>query len=571
MKRLAMVWVLVFLPLGVLAQTFNYADYFPLGVGDQWIYQREGSSDTYQVDVTGTRDIHGVLTSIFEFEDPDIPKEFLGIDSQGVLGLYGASIDFGSVIGEVELIPDSPYPIGDSDTQVGDIFTHTEQNIEIYDLGFLGKVYADITYTIHYINSGEIAITPALVFSDTVTLSSTLTIDVRSPLGDYTKTFTEDTIVARGTGVIRITAGGSGGDIFNLISARINGGVIPDLEGNSSFTYSFNSGQERWLPSGAPLTYALPGSSYADGMLNLLSTTNTNTFGFWTGLNELFIQGDTLYRAQCTVLTDVTDQTQVPQLRIRFTTQNFQLSGMLNVESNAGAESAPTPSGQTYALYFCPHNSGISSLVPTMSVAFDLLNFNPYDLATGSLHLQDITISRINLASLPAFTDIPASAASFTSGTDGWTFYSAPLFFSEPNTENSGSGSLRLQAVDSMTFGGWNSPTIAVESNMAYRAKFRVSSDQGTPAQVPTFRMRLTTGDFQMGAILTITSAGDGQASPTTTPKDYWVYFAPPASAVGPGMFASIDILNFDPGDSTTGTIQLEEFSIEKASLPLMP
>jgi len=261
----------------------------------------------------------------------------------------------------------------------------------------------------------------------------------------------------------------------------------------------------------------------------------------------------------------------VPELRLRFNTQNNQLASILDVVSNSGAESAPTPSGQTYILYFCPHNSGISTIVPTMSLAFDMLNFNPDDAATGSLELDNVIISRLDLASLPGFTSIPGAAATFDSGTDGWSFFSVPVAFSEPTTGNSGSGSLQLQAVDYQTFGAWQSPTITVENNTAYRAKFRVSSDLANPAQVPDIRLRLTTNNLQMSAMLVVTSTGQGEASPTTTPKDYWVYFAPPASAVAQGMIAAFEILNFDPANSATGTIKLEEFAIEKASLPLFP
>ncbi len=571
MKQLGVLCVLVFLPLGVLAQTYDYADYFPLAVGDQWVYQEQGYTSTYQVDVTGTRIIDSVVTSVFELAGRDIPKEFFGIDSGGILALYGMAYDFGSPIGEIEVIPDSPFPIGDSDVEVGDVFTHTEEDIEIYDLGILGKVYADITYTISYTNSGEIAVTPTLVFSDTLTLHGTLTINIDSPLGGYTDTFTEEIIVARGTGIVRITDIDDG-DVFNLISANINGGLLPDLLNNSSVTYTFDLGPERWDTGGAPIIFTLPSSSFSGGMLQLLSTTNTNTFGFWGSLNELYFQADnTLYRAQCTVSTDITVPTQVPELRLRFNTQNNQLSSILDVVSNSGAESAPTPGGQTYSLYFCPHNSGISSLVPTMSLAFDLLNFNPDDAATASLQLDDVTISRVDLESLTGFTSIPGAAATFDSGTDGWAFFSAPVAYSEPTTGSSGSGSLQLQAVDFQTFGGWQSPSIALESSMAYRARFRVSSDLANPAQVPDIRSRLTTNNLQMHAMLVVTSTGQGEASPTTTPKDYWVYFAPPASAVAQGMIAAFEILNFDPANSSMGTIKLEEFAIEKASLPLFP
>ncbi len=569
MKRLGVLCVLVFLPLGVLAQTYDYADYFPLAVGDQWVYQEQGYSNTYQVEVTGTRIINSVVTSVFEFEDPDIPKEFFGADSQGVLGLYGATVNAPEPFGQIDVIPDSPFPIGDRDVQVGDIFTRTEE-IEIADLGPLGKVYADVTYTASYTNAGEIVVTPTLVFADTLTLHNTLEIEVEHTLGSYSETFTEDVIVARGTGVVRLTDIYES-EVYNLISAQINGGLLPDLLNNSTASYSFDSGQERWDTGGAPTIFTPINTSSTSGRLGLQSTTNTNTFGFWSSLNELYWQANnTLYRAQCIVATDVTDPTLVPELRLRFTTQNNQLSSMLDVVSNSSAASAPTPGGLTYTLYFSPHNSGISTLVPTMSLAFDLLNFNPDDAATGSLELDNVIISRVDLASLPGFTSIPGAAATFDSGTDGWVSFSTGTF-SVPNTDNSGLGTLRLQAVDHSTFGGWQSPTIALENNMAYRAKFRVSSDLANPALVPGFRMRLTTNNLEMSTVLTVTSAGQGEASPTTTPKDYWVYFAPPASAVAEGMVAAIDILNFDPADSATGTIQLEDFSIEKASLPLFP
>jgi hypothetical protein len=191
-------------------------------------------------------------------------------------------------------------------------------------------------------------------------------------------------------------------------------------------SYDFNTGQQGWEFVSVPAVFAPPTSDVSGGALALTTTTNTNTFGYWAS-PVIAVEGSYLYRVRYEVTTNITAQSVVPTLRLRINTNNLQESEMLVIESSGAGESSPLAGsvagasvdpwrepflpartgGQKemlgaggapeYEVYFIPPESALSGTDAGIRLAFDVLNFNPADAATGSLYLDGVEISRAPL------------------------------------------------------------------------------------------------------------------------------------------------------------------------------
>ena len=69
---------------------------------------------------------------------------------------------------------------------------------------------------------------------------------------------------------------------------------------------------------------------------------------------------------------------------------------MVVVESSGEGESSPIASAgePEYEVYFIPPESALSGADAGIRLAFDVLNFNPQDAASGSLHIEQVEVQR---------------------------------------------------------------------------------------------------------------------------------------------------------------------------------
>ncbi len=163
-------------------------------------------------------------------------------------------------------------------------------------------------------------------------------------------------------------------------------------------TWIFDTDSESWQFGSAPIFFTPPTSTIASGALWLTAQNNTNTFGFWSGPSELVqAEAGKLYRLRFTVSTDVTVQEQVPQLRLRTSSEDFQSSIVKVVSSVTSAEMSPIPSGRTYDLYFYPPQSLVGTEADSILAAFDILNFDPADASNGALMLNSVAVESLNV------------------------------------------------------------------------------------------------------------------------------------------------------------------------------
>jgi hypothetical protein len=174
---------------------------------------------------------------------------------------------------------------------------------------------------------------------------------------------------------------------------------LADLGSSTSvMTYDFATGADGWTSSGTSLVFAVPDATWQSGQLVLTTQNNTNTFGFWQNdPADITAASDRLYRASFSITTDVTDQTTVPEIRMRFNTDDLQGSAVLNIISTGDGGNSPTTTPTSYPLYFYPENLPGVGLI----LALDVLNFDPGDAANASIMLDSVHVDTITGALLP--------------------------------------------------------------------------------------------------------------------------------------------------------------------------
>jgi hypothetical protein len=323
-----------------------------------------------------------------------------------------------------------------------------------------------------------------------------------------------------------------------------------------------------WTTGGAPLVFSTPEFTWEPGYLKMTSQTNTNTFGYWQSPPRTVpADADYLYRTRFRVLTDITEKSVVPQIRLRANSSNLQQYDVLSIESAGDGSASPSTTGTDYDLYFAPPANDADALL-----AFELLNFNPDDAAVAELALDSVSIDRFALDSFSTRTIV--RDYTFDATTDGWTTGGAPTVFSPPEYRYS-DGALELRAqTNTNTFGFWvsNPADITIEPDKLYHAIFEVRTDVTNRALVPEMRLRFNARNFQASQTFGMTSMGDGANSPSTTNAVYdRLYFLPPASCVGQNMIVSFDILNFNPEDAAQASLFLDRATIEAFPLPSRP
>jgi hypothetical protein len=317
-----------------------------------------------------------------------------------------------------------------------------------------------------------------------------------------------------------------------------------------------------------PNAFSPPEFVFLPEYLVMVSSTNTNTFGYWQSPEEVIpADADYLYRARFTVRSNLEAKELTPQIRLRANSLNLQQGTVLGIESAGDGGASPDMSGTDYDLYFVPLADD-----DYVVLAFDLLNFNPDDAPEAELWLDTVIVERFDLDSLPLPTVV--KEYTFDVSADGWTSKGAPIFYSLPEYAQSAS-TLQLRATNNTnTFGYWYSDPadITIGANQLYRGIFDVRTDVSDRALVPEMRLRFNTLNLQASSMLDVKSSGDGANSPGLTNTTYdKLYFMPPENCVGQGMMVSFDLLNFSPEDAPTGSLILDRVRIESLSPPAAP
>ncbi len=158
-------------------------------------------------------------------------------------------------------------------------------------------------------------------------------------------------------------------------------------------SWEFDTDADGWQFVSTPSFFTEPVSDACGDALWLIAQDNTNTFGFWSSPSEeVQVEANKLYRVQFDVSSDLIDKDAVPCLRLRVHSEDFQAGVVKVISSVTGAEMSPTLEGRTYDLYFYPPQSLVGTDADSILVAFDILNFDPSDAATGALMLNAVLV-----------------------------------------------------------------------------------------------------------------------------------------------------------------------------------
>jgi hypothetical protein len=164
-------------------------------------------------------------------------------------------------------------------------------------------------------------------------------------------------------------------------------------------TWSFDAGEEGWEFGSAPLFFTSPVSGVSGGALWLIAENNTNTFGYWSGpSDEVHAEEGKLYRVRFGVSTNVVNQEEVAQLRLRVSSEDFQASTVKVISSVMGGEMSPSPAVHTYEVYFYPPQSLVGTEADSILAAFDMLNFDPADAPTCAFMLDGVVVESFSIS-----------------------------------------------------------------------------------------------------------------------------------------------------------------------------
>lgn len=331
--------------------------------------------------------------------------------------------------------------------------------------------------------------------------------------------------------------------------------------------YDFDTSLENWSFS-TVTGFALPTSGYAGGLISLTSAPDdVNRFGYLVSQpGSIPYEANKIFRGRFHVRTDQTTPLDVPTIRLRWMTQNFEANAAHSIHSVGPVTYVPgSDSFKEYRTYFYP------PVAQDMNVAFDLLDFSPSD--SGTIFLDSVEIDKIARpgdVGTGKIVKIYDTAADFAT----WTFN--PDFdgaFGSVTSANWGSGSPGLS---STTANGYNAGFISGPPNdcsydtsapRLYRVTYRLSSvnDADRVTMCP-IRMRCQNEDNQMTQTMGLTNGSEGAAMPRTTGTSYEVYWETPTLPASPGtgedgFFPALDLLDFDPG--LGGQVNLEGITIE--------
>ncbi len=340
-------------------------------------------------------------------------------------------------------------------------------------------------------------------------------------------------------------------------------------------TLALSLDESSWEFVTVPGAFSRPTGVASETGITIISTDNTNTFGYWYGVGHpVPIVSDCLYRFRFQVSTTLTDPSQVPALRLRLNTASGEQSDLLQISSGDTGSCSPTPTGVVYDLYaYPPQRSSTTSMgMDVFYVSFDVLNFDPSDAATAGVSLQGVEVSRIALSNLSGSQEL--RAYDFKTGSEQWRYSGTIAPFSAP-LSGWASGCLQLRSTSNTdTFGFWSSDPGEVDLDTIaklYRGVFTVSSDQVDRTKVACMRLRIGSEDGQAMVMKTISSPTPATQAPGPAASQYAVYFLPMQGILGSGLLSAFDMLNFDPTDNPQVTLSLDQVVVETLDIPTMP
>lgn len=323
-----------------------------------------------------------------------------------------------------------------------------------------------------------------------------------------------------------------------------------------SYDFLLASDTQGWTFA-APPPFNAPTSGFTPMMYGLSITPQDNSysFGFWNSPagSGLTYQSNCYYRVDAFIVSDQTDPSVIPQIRLRANSANAKQVDAYVITSTGSGDSSPVGYSD-YDFYFVPSQDVIGQEV---AVAFDVLNFDPGDAVSPTLGLYSVSIARHPVSDLGAGTAV--KTYSFDDSAENWVFSGKVGSFSAPLSNTGFSGLLDLTSTtNTNTFGYWASPTtdITLSDNTLYKAQFTVGADVSGGMQAPIVRLRLYSANNQIAHCL------QKQILTPMPSDDYVILFDTPTTVAGQGLGIAFDMLNFDPSADPQARLSLDSVVI---------
>ncbi len=349
-----------------------------------------------------------------------------------------------------------------------------------------------------------------------------------------------------------------------------------------TLSYNFDSSSGFWFPPQQLGSFDSPVGSYETGSIRMVPANNTNTFGFWesqvfsinppakVSIDELngLVGDESLYRADWQLFSDQADPANVPTLRTRVSTSDFQQSNLLVITSVADGAVSPSSLGHDYNQYFTlPDNT------TGLRLNFDMLNFDPTDSPTAMVALDGVDVSSLKTSYLSNPQTI-LNESYLSNQVHGFNADFNPAF-EAPFIMPSAKG-LMIQGAETKTgtiFGVWTKEVDhALQANKLYLIRFVLGSDatEEQKHQLATFRLRMNSSSFKYSAYLNVDSVNAGARLPTaSSTKIYDVYFVAPPEIVGEKPIISFDFLDVvGSGNDQTIPVYLRQMGLVTYNIP---
>ncbi len=187
----------------------------------------------------------------------------------------------------------------------------------------------------------------------------------------------------------------------------------------------------------------------------------------------------------------------------------------------------------------------------------------------GRVNAENIFINFLNVAGRRKYFN-------FATDAEGWTFGSAPLYYTVPEARHE-NGALLLKSQGNNTFGFWQSPVISfsdssinLNASKLYIARFRISTS-AVDDKYPGFRIRVNDSMNTNGATRAF-SARLGQNHAPGAGTDYYLHFQPTLTEATNGISLAFDLAQIESeGLPNNETLYLQEVEIVEYDLPIIP
>lgn len=338
---------------------------------------------------------------------------------------------------------------------------------------------------------------------------------------------------------------------------------------------NFASSPEGWESGDASPQLPAVMATHDSGVLKLTAD-GPQGYGWWGApAGEFFPRRDRLFLMEYEVVSNA-PAAAMPGFNMRVNSGDNQRTDSFAVFGSSTETAAPGPSlPKIYPVFVEPSahsveaahegNAALATLVPY----FEMLHFAPGKNPTALVGLKSFHLRSIDKSDLGPWSRRYTYDFAGTGSLLGWTRFGAPLAIPYYTLSSSASG-LRFGGglLDQFAGVGGVPLTFFLQPNQLYRIRYRVHTDT-EPAKVPSFRLRVGDAGFESMATVIVSSAGEGQESPSFKFREYDVYYYPPQALASLGtvrMGIYFDYMNFTPDDKSNAVFTLESVVVDEAS-----